>query len=862
MAKTTVVINNFVGGELSPRMAGRGELDIYRKSLGWSQNFIPLPQGPASYRPGTFFCGLTVGNQNAVTIPFQFSANDAIMIVATGGYFRFYRNGAAILNTAVNISGVTNANPCVVTANAHGFSNGYEIYIDGVNGPSQLNGNFYVVAGATANTFQLNDRFGAPIDSTAFSAYVSGGSAASIYALPTPYFAADLPYLRAAQIGDVMYIVCKNSEGKNAYEPRKLIRSGFTNWSLSTFARTADPFAPTASVTPTAITKANPASITVASTANLTAGMTLYASGIGGMTELNGNFYSVLAVTSGTTFTLADVNGNAINSTAYSTFTAGGNFSSADNWPGSVAFTSDGRLSYSSTKKVPQGWWASRLPSGATTRYDDFTPGGDNTFATIFQFAPVNGEVDAIEEMIQFSGNFALLGSSSILQVFGAQPGQPANPTQVNTIPTIQGAAKASPLVINWNLLFIDVDGKTLKGLQYNLAYSNYSAKDYNIGADHLGEESEFMKMAYVKLPRVEIIWLLRADGSLLSLTFNNIENIAAWSRHYFGNGGKVKDIGVIRRSGGYDELWLIVERTINGHTYMSVEVMSQWPVIPLRRKFFTGDVSTDKTRWESAAWESLKPSSYLDMAFTYEGTARGSAVGAAITLSGTTGNITATASAGVFRASDVGQQLWKKYDSTGGGGGSAVITAVTSATQASLTTLSNFDSTAVIPAGSWSFAVNRLNNLGLFNGMSVNVQADGGGHPAKTVTNSVIDLQWFASTVQVGFSYVGLLATLNIDPGSKTGSASSKSRNVPRVSARLDNTIGGFVGTNEYRMNEITFRNTAQIAGRVPPPFTGVVPLTLTDLWDASSKEIVYMQTEPAPCTIVSFEVEVDTVE
>lgn len=73
---------------------------------------------------------------------------------------------------ARTITGATQANPCVITAVAHGFANGDEVLISGVVGMTQLNGNTYTVAGVTANTFQLSG-----VDSTAYTAYSSGGTA-------------------------------------------------------------------------------------------------------------------------------------------------------------------------------------------------------------------------------------------------------------------------------------------------------------------------------------------------------------------------------------------------------------------------------------------------------------------------------------------------------------------------------------------------------------------------------------------------------------------------------------------------------------------------------------------------------------
>lgn len=70
-----------------------------------------------------------------------------------------------------SISGVTKANPAVVTSNGHGFSNGDVVWITGVKGMTQLNDRAFVVASSTANSFQLQG-----VKSSSYSKYKSGGT--------------------------------------------------------------------------------------------------------------------------------------------------------------------------------------------------------------------------------------------------------------------------------------------------------------------------------------------------------------------------------------------------------------------------------------------------------------------------------------------------------------------------------------------------------------------------------------------------------------------------------------------------------------------------------------------------------------
>jgi hypothetical protein len=70
-----------------------------------------------------------------------------------------------------SISGITQANPGVVTINAHGLITGDRIWVNEVGGMTQINGQTLSVTVLTANTFSIG------IDTTGYGAYTSGGIA-------------------------------------------------------------------------------------------------------------------------------------------------------------------------------------------------------------------------------------------------------------------------------------------------------------------------------------------------------------------------------------------------------------------------------------------------------------------------------------------------------------------------------------------------------------------------------------------------------------------------------------------------------------------------------------------------------------
>ena len=88
-------------------------------------------------------------------------------------------------NTPIVITGATAADPVVITATAHGFSDDDWVKITSVVGMTELNGNFYIVSNATANTFELTDTDGDDVDGLLYTAYTSGGQIQKCFEMPT-----------------------------------------------------------------------------------------------------------------------------------------------------------------------------------------------------------------------------------------------------------------------------------------------------------------------------------------------------------------------------------------------------------------------------------------------------------------------------------------------------------------------------------------------------------------------------------------------------------------------------------------------------------------------------------------------------
>lgn len=236
MPKASPQQNNFNSGVLSPYLVARSDLQRYQTALKDALNIIPLPQGGIMKRPGTkWICPVKDSTKLGRLIPFEVGTTQAYMIQAGNLTFRFLKNYDLVTTTPQVISGITGANPGVLTyVGADTFANTDRVWIKSVVGMVEVNNREMTVAGlnAGANTFQLSG-----VNTSAYTAYASGGTVGKIIEVATPYADTDLADLSYVQSADTLYLF------HPSYAPRKLTRSSDTSWALTTITYTDGPFA-------------------------------------------------------------------------------------------------------------------------------------------------------------------------------------------------------------------------------------------------------------------------------------------------------------------------------------------------------------------------------------------------------------------------------------------------------------------------------------------------------------------------------------------------------------------------------------------------------------------------------------------
>lgn len=249
MAAIPFIQPSFSAGEISPELWGRVDLAKYRTGASWLRNMYVDYRGGASNRPGSQYIGPCRVFPNAKPprlLPFRFNDQQTYVIELNHNRMRVMEDGQYVTLAAVNITGITQANPPVVTTSgAHGITANDYFYIDGVvgmerpNGISGVNGRIFRPGNITSNTVQLVDPFGFTVNSTGWTAYSSGGTTAKIMSLATPWNEDILFELKYVQSADVLTVVHKD------VVPTNISRTSGGVWAVTAESFGPDIFPPT-----------------------------------------------------------------------------------------------------------------------------------------------------------------------------------------------------------------------------------------------------------------------------------------------------------------------------------------------------------------------------------------------------------------------------------------------------------------------------------------------------------------------------------------------------------------------------------------------------------------------------------------
>jgi hypothetical protein len=315
-----------------------------------------------------------------------------------------------------------------------------------------------------------------------------------------------------------------------------------------------------------------------------------------------------------------------------------------------------------------------------------------------------------------------------------------------------------------------------------------------------------------------------RIDGQLASLTYEEEQQVFAWSRQT--TNGEFESLTILPTPDSVDTIYLAVKRTINGVV-----------------KRFIESIDLTLTNADAECF-------YVDCGLTYNGTKT-----TTLTLSAITGSsVTAIAGTAIFSSTDVGKFIHQ----LGTLRGKAEITGYTSSTQVTIKILEDFSAVS-LAASYWGIAVLNVTGLDHLEGETVNVFTDGATLPNVEVVSGAIT---FAEgslpgvIIHVGLNFVSRIRPMTVDLGFQapagTNSAHHRMKKLGLGYALFYESRGGSVeiANRASLSGDILMRSQYDAINKGVPLYTGFKELSLSTNSDRLPVFDI-VQREPQPMHI-----------
>lgn len=576
-------------GEVSPACYAGADKSFYHSSLATLRNAIVLRTGGVKARVGSTYLNSTKSDGAARLVPLDFGGSSGYFLEFGNLYVRFWLGSTRLTPGTTEAWSVSS----VAYVQGEFVSNGGNIYICLVDHTSASTSEPGV--GATWQTYW----------------YLQGAAASAVIELPTAYTTAQVPYLKFAYQLNAMTIV------HPSHDPRQLQRVANPN--------AASEWTWTINDIDFAGADVVPDNLAVSGSSGTGWGYSIAVIGSNGVSTVYGPLATAVRTNESAT-SLAGLQVSLAASPRTITWSAvsdgdmvtryGSGFAvtgyrlylteSADSFPSLVRSLNVGNV----TSYVDNGGsWPSFLEVGNEAADIDLT-GTDNRPAAVgayqqrMLFAGSNAQPDVTHASVSgvptdFSVSDPLVDSDalsyrrvgqSVMRVIdfvevaerlvefsdraeGIIQGDVngiLRPGEVNPRSVSQNgiASYPGPLVVNDTALYVQAQGSIVRDL-VPTDRQGFSGSDLTLLSAHLVDGYTIVAWCYQQTPH-SIVWAVRSDGALLSLTYVREAGIVGWAKH--DTDGTYESIVSVR-----DSVYAIVNRTINSQTKRYIEVFNNW---------------------------------------------------------------------------------------------------------------------------------------------------------------------------------------------------------------------------------------------------------------------------------------------
>lgn len=557
MARFNDIIQSFIAGEVSPKMRGRTDTDVYKRAADKIKNMVVHPQGGASRRMGTLFL--------ADKLPLIESYN-------YGNLFGSIREGARLI-------------PFIVSA-----TESYVVILGGsLNRDDDCHITIYDPSNDRFMTIDIEDT-GIDFDSVFDSAMPSYNT----------FTDADfLKEIQYSQQGDVMFLYHSDMPtlqivrlGQDTFQAMHFyvrptpsfsgvsVRLPATTSNLDLDAARSYPYTQIS----TAITIA--ASHTTGNSRTLTASASFFTSDMVGSPmalQDSGNIgYCLITGYTSATVVTVDVISTLPTTTAVSSWWEPA-WSKRRGWPRAGTFWNTTRIAGDVLSSPGTLWRSQAGDIYEFTRDALLNPATTATAADPVSYTLSGAGNNNVCWIVPNKASFLVGTRGSEYAVYAFDQ------DNVDVRPqTENGSEYLQPVVVSAMPVHVQMGGTRIKEMLYQERENGYVDVESNFLAEHFPsysqdleddtEEAQFKGLSYAKVPN-DLIWAWDNNGYLYSCTRKLQGEVTAWHRHEIAGEYGTRALAFVDsvcsipapRGGDWDT-YLLVRRTVDGATKVSFE--------------------------------------------------------------------------------------------------------------------------------------------------------------------------------------------------------------------------------------------------------------------------------------------------
>lgn len=864
-----LIQHSFLTGEISPELIARTDIEGYKNGAEELYNVFVNYKGGALNRAGTEYCCWCktsnigwAGDESTFVprmIPFVFDADQSLVIVFDGQSITFVRDGVPLFGEVRTITDIDPTDPANITHTGT-FTSSVSLldvyYITGVVGPTELNNRFWLGTIASGTELELYDYFtGDPVDASTMPAYVSGGTISRVYGLNVPINPDHLWSFKYVQSRDVVVLVSP------FYNPYLLTRVSDFNWTLTAINFVSSTVAPTGlSLNPsfagsgteyTYVLTATDSETGVESEASASAnndkdywptnadnirvewsavtGAEFYsvyrAPVIPSRDTPTGALKGLIGQTRGLKFDDHQIGPNF----AITPPKTRDPFYATNRYPACTTFIQQ-RLAFAATNVQPYKIWTT--PVGDFTSMNRSQPPRDTDS---LEFELASERADPIKNLLSMPGGMLAFTSEAVYHIYGGADGSPLTPNNINADPVSRfGASNLMPLGVGFHVLYTQAQGNLIRDLQYNFFSASYESTDLTLLAEHLFQDQAIMRWAYSNSPW-KVVWALRSDGRLLSLTYVPEQNVFAFGLHE--TYGFIRDVCVIPEN-GEDTVYLAVARfgldgAFSGPT-ASVERMCSRTVSTIETAFFLDDAR-------------ISAGSIGSHAISIS-----AAEGTGVTVTDIEGgnSFPGTVTGHIIRAGGGMMEITSKTNSN------EVIVSVLRP----VTNLNTKGDPNLIGPGLWTRAIvqDGLRTLWHLEGQEVYALIDGGVQGPFTVEDGAITFTTPGSYIVIGVAYESRIKSLRLETSTKElPTVQGQRKTIPAVTARMNKSRAIEFGEDFLNM-QTWYPRSDENLGQPPDLISGDEYIPIDGTWNEYG-QICIRQRDPLPMEVLGLISEVE---